>query len=115
MRLDGIQRRGACLCFPECPHYHFCNRVARNENPNIRSKNTYWRENWEAVQDQVETFENEYQLTEGITMHHTGGHSDGHSVIVLEDGGETAVHFADLMPTNAHKIRYGCWHTMIIR
>ena len=59
--------------------------------------------NWEAVQDQVETFENEYQLTEGITMHHTGGHSDGHSVIVLEDGGEAAVHFADLMPTNAHK------------
>ncbi|MSE24735.1 MBL fold metallo-hydrolase, partial [Lactobacillus curvatus] len=56
-------------------------------NPNIRSKNTYWRENWEAVQDQVETFENEYQLPEGITMHHTGGHSDGHSVIVLEDGG----------------------------
>lgn len=36
-------------------------------------------------------------------MHHTGGHSDGHSVIVLEDGGEAAVHFADLMPTNAHK------------
>ncbi|MEW4059808.1 MBL fold metallo-hydrolase [Bacillus siamensis] len=72
-------------------------------NPNIRSENTYWRENWEAVQDQVETFENAYELTEGITMHHTGGHSDGHSVIVLEDGGETAVHFADLMPTNAHK------------
>ncbi|KXZ21202.1 hypothetical protein AXI59_12310 [Bacillus nakamurai] len=72
-------------------------------HPNIRSKNTYWKENWEAVKDQVNTFDHAHQLTEGITMHHTGGHSDGHSVIVLEDEGETAVHFADLMPTNAHK------------
>ena len=25
-------------------------------NPNIRSKSTYWKENWEAIADQVNTF-----------------------------------------------------------
>lgn len=72
-------------------------------NPNIRSKNTYWKENWEAIQEQVMPFENETEIIPGISMHHTGGHSDGHSIIVLKDKGETAVHMADLMPTHAHQ------------
>ncbi|MFO3787323.1 MBL fold metallo-hydrolase [Bacillus mojavensis] len=72
-------------------------------HPNIRSKNTYWKENWEAVAGQVKTFENTCTITEGVTLHHTGGHSDGHCVLVCEDAGETAVHMADLMPTHAHR------------
>lgn len=72
-------------------------------NPNIRSRNTYWKENWEAVEEQVETFESSTVITEGVFMHHTGGHSDGHSIVIIEDGGEMLVHMADLMPTHAHK------------
>ncbi|MFS0880503.1 YtnP family quorum-quenching lactonase [Metabacillus niabensis] len=72
-------------------------------NPNIRSRNTYWKENWEAVEEQVETFESSAVITEGVVMHHTGGHSDGHSIVIIEDGGEMLVHMADLMPTHAHK------------
>lgn len=71
-------------------------------NPNIRSKNTYWKENWEAVESQVSTFEEKWNLG-SITMYHTGGHSNGHSVLVIEDGGEIAVHMADLMATHAHQ------------
>ncbi|MBM7606135.1 glyoxylase-like metal-dependent hydrolase (beta-lactamase superfamily II) [Metabacillus crassostreae] len=72
-------------------------------NPNIRSRNTYWKENWEAIQHQVETFETSIKIIEGIEMHHTGGHSDGHSVVILQDEKDTVVHMADLMPTHAHK------------
>lgn len=71
-------------------------------NPNIRSKSTYWRENWEGIADQVETFTSEWSW-EGIKLIHTGGHSDGHSILVVEDGGETVVHMADIMPTHAHQ------------
>ncbi len=71
--------------------------------PNIRSRNTYWKENWEAIQSQVETFENELEVLPGIRMIHTGGHSDGHSIIKLEQNGETIIHMADLMPTHAHQ------------
>ncbi|MFC5604470.1 YtnP family quorum-quenching lactonase [Sporosarcina koreensis] len=71
-------------------------------NPNIRSKNTYWKENWEPVQRQVKTFEDQVEILPGIEMIHTGGHSDGHSVIKLTQNGETILHMGDIMPTHAH-------------
>lgn len=71
--------------------------------PNIRSRNTYWKENWEAIQSQVETFENELEVFPGIRMIHTGGHSDGHSIIKLEQNGEIIIHMGDIMPTHAHQ------------
>jgi len=35
-------------------------------------------------------------------MIHTGGHSDGHSIVKLEQEGETILHMGDIMPTHAH-------------
>ena len=70
-------------------------------NPNIRSKNTYWKENWEAIEAQVVPFKEQWNLGV-ITMVHTGGHSDGHSILIVEDGGELVIHMADLMATHAH-------------
>ncbi len=71
--------------------------------PNIRSRNTYWAENWEAIVNQVIPFSQEYQVLEEIKMIHTGGHSQGHSIICIESKGEKALHFGDLMPTHAHQ------------
>ncbi|RFU66262.1 YtnP family quorum-quenching lactonase [Peribacillus glennii] len=72
------------------------------QSPNIRSGNTYWKENWEAVAHLVRPFDGEKQILDGIMMVHTGGHSDGHSIIVMEQGGELLIHMADIMPTHAH-------------
>ncbi|HJV31002.1 MAG TPA: MBL fold metallo-hydrolase [Bacillales bacterium] len=69
--------------------------------PNIRSRNTYWKENWEPVEDQVVIFEESWNFGP-LKVVHTGGHSDGHSIIIIEDGGEVAVHMGDIMPTHAH-------------
>ncbi|HYK72525.1 MAG TPA: MBL fold metallo-hydrolase [Pseudoneobacillus sp.] len=71
------------------------------QNPNVRSANTYWKENWEAIVDQVETFSETWELGP-IQMAHTGGHSDGHSILLIKDEQETIIHMADLMPTHAH-------------
>lgn len=71
-------------------------------NPNIRSQNTYWKENWEPVQHQVKTFEDKVEILPGIEMIHTGGHSDGHSIIKLTQNGDTILHMGDIMPTHAH-------------
>ncbi|WP_043934069.1 YtnP family quorum-quenching lactonase [Bacillus sp. EB01] len=71
-------------------------------NPNVRSKNTYWKENWESIEGQVETFDKEWNQGP-FTMIHTGGHSNGHSIILIEDGGELGIHLADIMPTQAHQ------------
>ncbi len=71
-------------------------------NPNIRSKNTYWKQNWEAVQDQVKPFQKRITILPGIEMIHTGGHSNGHCVIKLTQYDETILHMGDIMPTHAH-------------
>lgn len=70
--------------------------------PNIRSRNTYWKENWEAVESQVITFKESWNFGP-LKFVHTGGHSDGHSILIIEDGGEMAVHMGDIMPTHAHQ------------
>lgn len=70
--------------------------------PNIRSQSTYWRENWEKIQDQVQTYEKEWEFGP-IKMVHTGGHSDGHSIVHMKDGEDLVIHMADIMPTHAHQ------------
>ena len=73
------------------------------KNPNMRSKSTYWVRNWEAIESQVKTFTDQVEIMPSIKMMHTGGHSQGHSVILLEQEGDVMVHMADLMPTHAHQ------------
>lgn len=70
--------------------------------PNPRTRATYLPENWQAIQDQVQTFGSELKLVDGIEMHHTGGHSRGHSIILLKQVGETLIHMADTLLTHAH-------------
>lgn len=72
------------------------------KNPNIRSKNTYWKENWEPIVNQVETFDQDLAITNSIKMFHSGGHSNGHAVIVMEQDDEVLIHMGDIMPTHAH-------------
>ena len=71
--------------------------------PNIRSRNTYWKENWEAIQHLVKPFDGELEVAPGIRMIHTGGHSNGHAIIRLEQQGEVLLHMADIMATHAHQ------------
>ncbi|MDF2067929.1 MBL fold metallo-hydrolase [Bacillus sp. Cr_A10] len=83
----------------------FVSDVEWNEmrNPNIRSRNTYWKENWEPIEGQVISFSGSLEVVDGIEIIHTGGHSDGHSIVLLKQNGETIIHMADLMPTHAHQ------------
>ncbi|MGI2326304.1 YtnP family quorum-quenching lactonase [Planococcus sp. YIM B11945] len=89
--------------FPNATIYVSAVEWEEMQHPNIRSKNTYWKENWEPIVGQVETFEGELTLFDAITMIHTGGHSNGHSVVKLQQENETMLHMADIMPTHAHQ------------
>lgn len=72
-------------------------------NPNIRSRNTYFEENWQSIKDQVKTFKDEAEVVSGIKLIHTGGHSAGHSILHIQRGGQDIWHLADIMPTHAHQ------------
>lgn len=89
--------------FPNVPIYTSEVEWDEMRNPNVRSRNTYWKMNWEAVANQVKTFAQEVRIDNYIRMIHTGGHSDGHSIIIFEDGDDCFIHMADLLPTFAHQ------------
>lgn len=89
--------------FPNIPIYTSAIEWEEMRNPNIRSINTYWKMNWESIVGQVQTFEKEIEITPGLKMIHTGGHSEGHSIIVFEDQEECFIHMADIMPTHGHQ------------
>jgi glyoxylase-like metal-dependent hydrolase (beta-lactamase superfamily II) len=73
-------------------------------NPNARTRGTYPKENWQAIAHQVETFDDELCLLDGaIELRRTGGHSKGHSIVLLHQGEKTMIHMADLLLTHAHR------------
>lgn len=71
-------------------------------HPSARTKNTYLKENWEPIQNQVQTFSEQLEVVPGITMERTGGHSRGHSIIRFEQNGETMLHLADILLSFVH-------------
>lgn len=73
------------------------------QSPNIRSKSTYWQKNNGDFKNKLILFEDEIEIYPGIQIHHTGGHSYGHSVVTIESEGEKAVHMGDIFPTLAHR------------
>ncbi|WP_406565378.1 YtnP family quorum-quenching lactonase [Bacillus solitudinis] len=73
------------------------------KQPNIRSRNTYWEKNWKPIQDKVRTFVDEIEVIPGLKMIHTGGHSAGHSIVIVNHENEMFVHLADILPTHAHE------------
>ncbi|HFI0254552.1 TPA: MBL fold metallo-hydrolase [Streptococcus suis] len=72
-------------------------------HPNPRTRATYLKENWQAIQSQVKTFGPSIEIIPGIEMHRTGGHSKGHSIILLKQDQQTIIHMADLLLTHAHR------------
>jgi glyoxylase-like metal-dependent hydrolase (beta-lactamase superfamily II) len=76
---------------------------AEMREPNIRSRNTYWEENWRPIEQQVQTYGDQHEVLPGISLHHTGGHSQGHAIVRMESEGKLVLHLADIMPTHAHQ------------
>ncbi|WP_103108761.1 YtnP family quorum-quenching lactonase [Brevibacillus reuszeri] len=76
---------------------------AEMREPNIRSRNTYWEENWRPIEQQVQTYAESVEVLPGISLHHTGGHSHGHAIVKMESDGQLILHMADIMPTHAHQ------------
>ncbi|QDS33182.1 MBL fold metallo-hydrolase [Brevibacillus brevis] len=89
--------------FPRAVIYVQEQEWAEMREPNIRSKNTYWEENWRPIEKQVKTYGASQEVVPGITLHHTGGHSQGHAIVRMETEGQLLLHLADIMPTHAHQ------------
>ncbi|SDH72399.1 YtnP family quorum-quenching lactonase [Alteribacillus bidgolensis] len=73
------------------------------KHPNIRSRNTYWEQNWKPAEHKVETYAKELEPAPGIKLTRVGGHSNGLSVVTIEQGDDMVIHMADNMGTHAHQ------------
>ena len=72
--------------------------------PNIRSENTYWEQNFSLLKESenLQIIEGDFKVCEGVEVQHTGGHTRGHQIVRVQSGKETAYHLADLLPTHVH-------------
>ena len=72
--------------------------------PNIRSVNTYFEENFSGLKDtdNLQLVEGDYTVCPGVEVRLTGGHTRGHQIVRLQSGKEIAYHLADLLPTHVH-------------
>lgn len=98
-----VQEDQLVSTFPNAVIYVQEMEWAEMREPNIRSRNTYWEENWRPIEQQVITYGAELEVVPGISLHHTGGHSQGHAIVRMESGGEILLHLADILPTHAHQ------------
>lgn len=73
-------------------------------HPNIRTEMNYSVEHFQPLQEHgvLRLVEDGEQVTDGVQVIHTGGHTDGHQVIKIESEGKTALFLADLVPLISH-------------
>ncbi len=56
--------------------------------------------------DRFEMIEGNHSPTDSIKLLHSGGHTPGHQVVKIQDGGQTAYFLGDLIPTEYHLNHY---------
>ncbi|MEW6684625.1 MAG: MBL fold metallo-hydrolase [Candidatus Edwardsbacteria bacterium] len=73
-------------------------------SPNERTKASYLAENFLPLLEfkQLELIEGDIEIVPGIKTLVTGGHTEGHQSILIQDGEKTAIYFGDLIPTTSH-------------
>jgi glyoxylase-like metal-dependent hydrolase (beta-lactamase superfamily II) len=73
-------------------------------DPDIRSQHAYWPINNHRLResDALRTVEGTAEIVKGVTVMHAGGHTRGFQTVLLESGGQSAIHLGDLLPTHVH-------------
>jgi glyoxylase-like metal-dependent hydrolase (beta-lactamase superfamily II) len=92
------------LTFPKAHHMIQKSEWEDVLDPNSRSVNTYWPDNYELLRNgsHLELINGEKEIARGIRVIHAGGHTKGFQIVEIESGNETAIHLGDLLPTHLH-------------
>lgn len=73
-------------------------------SPNERTRGSYLAENFVSVSEagKLKLIEGDEEISSGIRVVNTGGHTRGHQVVLIGSKGQTALYFGDLVPTSYH-------------
>ena len=92
------------LTFPNARHFMHILEWQDVQDPGLRSKSTYFKENFLYLEpgNNLILTEHDVDVCKGVKIYHSGGHTRGHQIVEITSRKQTAVHLGDLMPTHAH-------------
>ncbi|MEE2822640.1 MAG: MBL fold metallo-hydrolase [Acidobacteriota bacterium] len=90
--------------FPQAEYWISRLEYEDAQQPNERTKATYYPHNWEPVEESnlLNIFDGEPEVAPGVQLVHTPGHTAGHYSVKIESEGQVMFFIADLCPTTAH-------------
>jgi len=73
-------------------------------HPHERNRASYFADNYVPLLEAgvLDLIDHDGQVAPGVRVRRTGGHTQHHQIVEIEDGGRTAIFVADLLPTAAH-------------
>jgi glyoxylase-like metal-dependent hydrolase (beta-lactamase superfamily II) len=73
-------------------------------HPHERNRASYFADNYVPLLEAgvLDLIDHDGQVAPGVRVRRTGGHTQHHQIVEIEDGGQTAIFVADLLPTAAH-------------
>ncbi len=73
-------------------------------HPNRRTRGSYRNDDFLPLEaaGRLELVDGDTELVPGVKLLRTGGHTRGHQVVLIESDAQTAVYWADLVPTCSH-------------
>jgi glyoxylase-like metal-dependent hydrolase (beta-lactamase superfamily II) len=90
--------------FPRARYYVQRTEYEHACRPHERDRASYLTENWQPLVEsrQLHLIDGEQEIVPGVRVFRVPGHNLDTQLVSVESGGETAVFFADIVPTTAH-------------
>ncbi|MEO0132441.1 MAG: MBL fold metallo-hydrolase [candidate division WOR-3 bacterium] len=90
--------------FPNARYYIQRDEWNAANNPDRRSRASYLKENFLPLSEhnQIVLISGETEISSGIKVIKTAGHTFGHQVVIINDDGKTLIYWGDLIPTSSH-------------
>jgi len=90
--------------FPNARYFVQRGELETARNPHERERASYMPENWEPLVEssQLQTVDGPSEIVPGVSVFPVKGHNDYTQLASIENGGERAVYFADIIPTTRH-------------
>jgi len=102
----NTRRQGDAIvpAFPNARYFVHEGELHDAEHGNERTRGSYRSDDWACIREsgKLVVVGDDAEICAGVRYLPAPGHTRCHQAVVIEDGGETAIFLADLVPTTAH-------------